>query len=155
MMRSFKKLEAVCHSTFVDFRVITVKQPDCQVKMLTNVIVSREDVTLATATLAGEYTEAQAKQEYLKLIDGRLTDEAKKAWKKNEVIGPKETETHSGIYLGDVLVAEASINGYLQPSDALEDFQINRKEWDLKKPGAAMARALGLIPKEEEVEAHA
>ena len=150
-MKSYKSLDATCHTTFVDARVVVVSQKDRKVKSLTNVTILREDVILATTTLAGEYTEAQALQEYIKLLDKRLNKDAAKAWKINDEHNyPVETETYSGIWLGDVLVADCNLPGYYTPAAAFEDFQINRKEWKFRYPGTEMAKAAGLLGKKVE-----
>ncbi len=151
-MKTWNQLESQCHTTFINAVVeyVAPEKPG-KVKTLTLVTIMRDELILATATLAGEYTQSQAYRYWIRFLDttndaDNLPADEMKKWKMNgDPKGALETKTQAGIFLGPVLVAETMIPGIIYPDAALEDFQISDEGWKLYAEGYTAARSLQLV----------
>lgn len=144
-MVGHKSLEATVRNTYVDAFTMVVEQKNNKVKWITHVRIVRSDrKILATAILAGSYNPEEAMKEWYKLIDGKMATATMKAWKVNEVSGDLEDMTYIGIWLGNILVAEANVQGEFSQNDALADFRINTNDYH-RKSGWSAAQGLQLV----------
>ncbi len=129
------KLEATCHTTFVDaFLSYEDKKDEKTGKKLVishvDMVRKHDQVVVAKAKLVGEWNPQQAEKEYFKHIDGKLPAQAAKNWTLMDERGDFETTTHVGLWLGSTLVAEGNVPGYLRPDDAMNDFFENSEKYD-------------------------